>query len=135
MKYKIIKFQEHIDSRGMLIAIEERKEIPFSVKRIYYLYNTPCNARRGYHAHKNLQQILISVHGSCKIHLDDGEKTDEVFLNNPGEGLFISHSIWREMYDFSDDCVLLVLASDIYDEKDYIRDYQEFLNSVGKKGN
>lgn len=123
-------FQRHGDDRGMLVALEEGKEIPFPVKRVYYMYDTVPGVRRGHHAHKCLEQILICIHGSCKIHLDNGKETAEVALNNPYEGLYIANDIWREMYDFSSDAVLMVLASVIYDESDYIRSYDEFLKYV-----
>ena len=126
------KFQKHGDERGQLIALEEGKEIPFHVKRVYYMFDTKENVRRGFHAHRQLEQILICVSGTCKIHLDNGKETVEVPLDNPMEGLYIANDCWREMYDFSKDAVLMVLASELYDEKDYIRDYQEFLEYVGK---
>jgi dTDP-4-dehydrorhamnose 3,5-epimerase-like enzyme len=127
------EFQRHGDDRGMLVALEEGKEIPFDVKRVYYMYDTVPGVRRGLHAHKCLEQILICIHGSCKIHLDDGEETEEVELSSPYEGLYIPNDIWREMYDFSSDAVLMVLASVIYDESDYIRNYDEFIEYI--KGN
>lgn len=130
MDYKIIKFQQHGDDRGQLVALENDKEIPFNVKRVYYMYNTVKGVRRGFHSHKKLKQILICTSGSCKIHLDDGHETAEITLDKPYEGLFISHNLWREMYEFSPDAVLMVLASEMYDENDYIRDYNEFLKSV-----
>ena len=123
-------FQQHGDKRGMLVALEEMKDIPFEVKRVYYMYDTVAGVRRGYHAHKALQQILIAIHGSCKIHLDDGNDTAEVVLDKPYEGLYLSNNVWREMYDFSDDAVLMVLASEYYDENDYIRNYHDFLKFV-----
>lgn len=126
------KFQKHGDERGQLIALEEGKEIPFHVKRVYYMFDTKENVRRGFHAHRQLEQILICVSGTCKIHLDNGKETVEVPLDNSMEGLYIANDCWREMYDFSKDAVLMVLASELYDEKDYIRDYQEFLEYVGK---
>ncbi len=129
---KVIKyqFQQHGDSRGQLVALEEGKEIPFNVKRVYYMYDTGNGVRRGYHAHKSLEQILICVHGSCKIMLDNGIEKQDVVLDTPFEGLYIANDIWREMYDFSDGAVLLVLASSLYDEADYIRNYDDFLNIV-----
>lgn len=126
-------FQQHGDDRGMLVALEDGKEIPFAVKRVYYMYDTLPGVRRGFHAHKCLEQILVCVHGSCKIHLDNGSETAEVTLSSPYEGLYIPNDMWREMYDFSPDAVLMVLASVIYDESDYIRSYDEFLKYV--KGN
>lgn len=131
-RFKIIKFQQHGDERGMLVALEENKEIPFSIKRVYYMYDTGMNVRRGYHAHKQLEQILICVRGRCIIHLDDGLSTREVVLDKPYEGLYISNDVWREMYDFTKDAVLMVLASELYDESDYIRDYQQFMNYLRK---
>lgn len=123
-------FSVHGDERGQLIALEEFKNIPFRIKRVYYMYDTVAGVRRGLHAHRMLEQILICVHGSCKIHLDNGYEQEEVTLDDPSEGLYVSNNMWREMYNFSPDAVLLVLASDYYDESDYIRDYNEFLRLV-----
>lgn len=123
-------FQQHGDERGMLVALEEHNDIPFKIKRVYYMYDTKEGVRRGFHAHKSLEQILICIHGSCKILMDNGKEKKIVSLEKPYEGLYISNAIWREMYDFSSDAVLMVLASDIYKEEDYIRDYDEFLKSV-----
>lgn len=131
-------FQQHGDSRGMLVALEECRDIPFVIKRVYYLYDTEDGVRRGFHAHKSLEQILVCIHGSCKILLDNGHEKKVVYLEKPYEGLYIANDIWREMYDFSPDAVLLVLASDFYREEDYIRDYDEFLKStycMGDKDN
>lgn len=128
-------FQKHGDDRGMLIALEELKEIPFTIKRIYYIYDTLEGVRRGFHAHKELKQILVCVKGSCKIHLDNGYETEEVTLDKPYEGILIESNIWREMYDFSKDAVLLVLASEYYDEADYIRNYDKFIEYVKSQEN
>lgn len=133
MKVKMYTFPPHGDDRGQLVAIEAMKDLPFEVKRVYYIYDTLPGVRRGFHAHLNLQQILLCVHGSCKIHLDNGTDTAEVLLDKPNEGLYISNDMWREMYDFSDGAVLLVLASQHYDESDYIRDYDAFLQAVKVK--
>lgn len=132
---QIIKyaFQRHGDDRGQLVALEEMKDIPFEIKRVYYMYDTVESVRRGSHAHKSLEQILICIHGSCKILLDDGEEKEIVLLDKPYEGLYVSNVMWREMYDFSPDAVLMVLASEYYDEEDYIRNYDEFLKYIGKK--
>lgn len=127
-------FQPHGDERGQLIAIEEQKDIPFAIKRVYYMYDTGEGVVRGYHAHKTLQQILVCVHGSCKIRLDNGKEKKVVALEKPYEGLYVSNAMWREMYDFSPDAVLMVFASELYDENDYIRDYDEFLKYVNKGG-
>lgn len=126
-------FQQHGDDRGMLVALEELKDIPFKIKRVYFMYGTKTDIHRGFHAHKKLEQILICIHGSCKVKLDNGLEEKVVSLEKPYEGLYISSNIWREMYDFSIDAVLLVLASDFYYEEDYIRNYEEFLKLVSKK--
>ena len=133
MQVQKLLFQQHGDERGQLVALEENKEIPFDVKRIYYMYDTKKNVIRGKHAHKSLKQILICIHGECKILLDNGCEKVVVPLNTPNEGIYISNNIWREMYEFSDDAVLMVLASDVYRESDYIRNYEEFLCFVDKK--
>lgn len=126
-------FQQHGDERGMLVALEEHNDIPFEIKRVYYMYDTKEGVRRGFHAHKELEQILICIHGSCKILMDNGTEKKVVSLEKPYEGLYISNDIWREMFDFSSDAVLMVLASEVYNEEDYIRDYDEFLQFVKEK--
>ena len=133
---QIIKyaFQQHGDDRGMLVALEEFNDIPFEIKRVYYMYDTKEGVRRGYHAHKSLEQILICIHGSCKILLDNGKEKKIVSLERPYEGLYVANNMWREMFDFSPDAVLMVLASELYDESDYIRDYDEFLDFVKNCG-
>lgn len=130
MKVTKYTFQQHGDERGQLVALEELKDIPFQIKRVYYMYDTGKGVRRGFHAHKSLEQILVCIHGSCKILLDDGEEKKVVYLEKPYEGLYVSNMMWREMFDFSSDAVLMVLASEYYDENDYIRDYDEFLRFV-----
>lgn len=131
---QIIKyaFQQHGDERGMLVSLEEKNDIPFKIKRVYYMYDTKADVRRGFHAHKSLKQILVCIHGSCKILLDNGKEKKIVSLEKPYEGLYISNKMWREMYDFSPDAVLMVLASEVYKEEDYIRDYDTFLKMVNE---
>ena len=133
---QIIKyaFQQHGDERGMLVALEQYGDIPFEIKRVYYMYQTKKDVRRGFHAHKSLQQILVCIHGSCKVLLDNGTEKETLSLERPYEGLYVANNMWREMYDFSEDAVLLVLASEMYQEEDYIRDYEEFLAWVKKEG-
>lgn len=126
-------FQQHGDERGQLVALEEGKDIPFEIKRVYYMYDTQNGVRRGFHAHKSLEQILICIHGTCKILLDNGKEKKIVSLEKPYEGLYVANDMWREMYDFSKDAVLMVLASDYYNENDYIRDYDKFLESLKGK--
>lgn len=128
-------FQQHGDERGQLVALEAFNDIPFEIKRVYYMYDTKEGVHRGFHAHKSLEQILICIHGTCKILLDNGFEKKIVSLEKPYEGLYISNDIWREMYDFSSDAVLMVLASDVYNENDYIRNYDEFLTMVKEKNN
>ncbi len=120
-------FQPHGDDRGQLIALEEMKDIPFHIKRVYYLYDTAKGVVRGKHAHRHLEQILVCIHGSCKVRLDNGEEKKVVLLEKPYEGLYVAGNMWREMFDFSEDAVLMVMASQLYDEEDYIRDYDSFL--------
>lgn len=120
------------DERGSLVAIEANKHIPFEVKRVYYIFGTQPGVSRGFHAHKNLQQLAVCVAGKCRMLLDDGLNKESVWLDSPTKGLLIANNVWREMHEFSDDCVLLVLASEYYDESDYIRDYSEFCSAVNK---
>lgn len=127
MQIKLIPLQTHGDNRGSLVALEEGRNIPFEIKRIYYLFKTKEGVRRGLHAHNKLKQLAIAVRGSCRFVLDDGKEKVEILLDNPAQGLLIESFMWREMYDFSDDCVLMVLADQLYDEADYVRDYNQFL--------
>ncbi|WNF57337.1 FdtA/QdtA family cupin domain-containing protein [Pseudomonas sp. SG20052] len=124
---KFIDFQILGDDRGSLVAIEQGKLIPFEIKRIYYLYHTSEGVSRGFHAHRDLKQVAICVSGKCRMVLDNGTVREDVWLDCPTKGLLIESMVWREMHDFSPDCVLLVIASQPYDESDYIRDYREFL--------
>ena len=132
---EITKFHFHKrpSDSGELVFLEARRDISFEIKRVYYIYGVEQGRRRGLHAHKSLTQALICIHGSCKVMLDDGKDKVHVVLNDPSEGLFVGNATWREMYDFSQDAVLLVLASDYYDEQDYIRDYSDFLDYIGGK--
>ncbi|MFK3977016.1 sugar 3,4-ketoisomerase [Shewanella vesiculosa] len=130
MNIKFIQFQSHGDNRGSLVSLEQNKNIPFDIKRVYYLFSTKNGVRRGFHAHKKLKQLAVVLKGSCRFLLDDGIEKIELLLDNPSQGLYIESFIWREMFDFSEDCVLMVLADSIYDEEDYIRDYEEFKKIV-----
>lgn len=127
---KWIDFPPLGDDRGSLVALEAGKTVPFAIKRVYYIFGTKQGVARGFHAHKNLKQIAVCVTGKCRMILDDGKTRQEAWLESPTKGLFIDDLVWREMYDFSEDCVLLVLASEHYDEADYIRNYDEFLRQV-----
>jgi dTDP-4-dehydrorhamnose 3,5-epimerase-like enzyme len=124
---KTVEFDLLGDERGSLISLEQNKDIPFDIKRVYYIFDTKKGVSRGFHAHKNLQQVAICVKGSCRFILDDGKCRESIVLDSPNTGLYIDNNKWREMHDFSEDCVLMVLASDYYDEADYIREYAEFV--------
>ncbi|NLT87323.1 MAG: WxcM-like domain-containing protein [Pseudomonas lactis] len=125
---KWIDFQILGDSRGSLVSIEQGEVIPFAIKRVYYIYRTGEDVSRGFHAHYNLKQVAICVAGSCRMVLDNGTVREEVILDCPTKGILIDGITWREMHDFSDNCVLLVLASEHYDESDYIRNYDVFID-------
>ena len=127
---KTINFKPLGDERGSLVALEGNKSVPFDIKRVYYIFGTKEGVSRGFHAHRNLKQVAVCVTGSCRFVLDNGKQREEVVLDKSTIGLLINDLTWREMYDFSPDCVLMVLASEYYDESDYIRDYQEFLKAV-----
>ena len=130
MEIKLLPLQSHGDDRGSLIALEEGENIPFEIKRVYYLYNTKPGVSRGFHAHKNLKQVVVAVRGSCRFVLDNGDEKSSIILDNPTKGLLIESGVWREMHDFSYGCKLVVLASEHYDEKEYIRNYDDFLKTV-----
>ena len=118
------------DHRGKLVAIEGQKDVAFEVKRVFYIYGTQPDVPRGQHSHHHTRQYLIAVNGSCKVTLDDGKQKITHDLNHPNIGLLQDALVWGSMHDFTSDCVLLVLASEHYDEADYIRDYDEFLRLV-----
>lgn len=132
MEIETKQFRHHYSEWGKLVFAEGNHDVPFEIKRVYYICDVPNGVRRGFHAHKHLEQYLICVHGECKVLLDDGESKGIVLLNDPKEGIYVGPGIWREMYDFSEGAVLLVLASMYYDENDYIRNYNTFLKY--KKG-
>ena len=127
---KTVNFKPLGDDRGSLVALESNKTVPFDIKRVYYIFETQQGVSRGFHAHKNLKQLAVCVTGSCRFVLDDGKTRESIVLDSSATGLIIENLTWREMHDFTSDCVLMVLANRYYDESDYIRDYQEFLNVV-----
>ena len=127
----LIPLQLHGDNRGSLIALENGHNLPFDVKRVYYIYGTKEGITRGFHAHKKLKQMLIAVSGNVTIKCEYNEQKKEYKLSRPDEGLLIEGLVWREMHDFSPDCVLVVLADEYYSESDYIRDYDTFLKENG----
>jgi UDP-2-acetamido-3-amino-2,3-dideoxy-glucuronate N-acetyltransferase len=130
---KLIELSNLGDERGGLVSVETNKTIPFDIKRVYYIFAASQDKPRGFHAHQNLKQLAVCVSGSCRFVLDNGkDQKEEVLLSSPTQGLIIESMTWREMHDFSDDCVLLVMASEYYDESDYIRDYEQFLFLVNR---
>ncbi|BCU54945.1 sugar 3,4-ketoisomerase [Enterobacter kobei] len=126
MKIDFIPLQVHGDERGALVSLERENNIPFDIRRVYYIFDTKVGVTRGFHAHRKLKQVAIAVKGSCRFILDDGIERVSVILDDPAQGLFINSFIWREMTDFSEDCVLMVIADMEYEESDYIRDYATF---------
>lgn len=129
-KCQIINFPIITDARGNLTFIEGGKNLPFEIKRVYYLYDVPGGAERGGHAHKELQQLIISMAGSFDVLLDDGKQRKMVSLNRSYQGLYVCPMIWRELSNFSSGSVCVVLASQYYSEADYFRDYDAFLAAV-----
>ena len=128
MDVRWIQLGHKPDSRGELIVAEAQKNIPFEIKRVYCLYGMK-DEPRGFHAHKELEQVMICLAGFCHVTLDNGANREIVEMRPSSQGLFIDKMIWHEMHDFSSDCVLIVLASQWYDEGDYLRDYEEFLRA------
>jgi dTDP-4-dehydrorhamnose 3,5-epimerase-like enzyme len=126
MLIKKIDFPILGDERGSLIALENSQNIPFDVKRVYYIFGSKKDIRRGFHAHHKTNQLAICINGSCKFLMDDGKQVENLTMNSKNIGLLIPPMVWHEMFDFSEDCILLVLADSLYDEADYIRSYQEF---------
>ncbi|NII55067.1 FdtA/QdtA family cupin domain-containing protein [Luteibacter sp. SG786] len=130
MDIQSIPLQTHGDSRGMLVALEQERNVPFPIRRVYYLFSTSPDVHRGMHAHRHLNQLAVAVRGSVTFLLDDGTGPSTVTLNDPARGLLLGSMVWRDLYDFSDDCVLMVLADQLYDPADYITDYDEFIREV-----
>lgn len=123
---ELIEFNVIGDNRGNLISLEENSNIPFSIARVYYMYGLQGDSPRGFHAHKALRQVIVCIQGSCEVIMDNIKSKETVILNSPSTGLLIEPMQWHEMHNFSDNCILMVLASDYYDESDYIRSYEEF---------
>ncbi len=131
---RIIELASHGDNRGSLTALEKEHNVPFDIKRVYYIYDTKRGVPRGFHAHIELEQLLICVSGSCKIKVDNGKEQEIYELNSPEIALYIGKMLWREMYDFSGGCVLMVIASEYYNPEEYIRDYDKYIELVNGGG-
>ena len=129
---KLEEFKVLGDHRGQLVALETNRQIPFDVKRVFYIYGTQEGVPRGNHSHYKTKQFLVSVNGSCKVTLDNGKEKETFDLNKPNLGLFQDALIWGNMHDFSSDCVLMVLADEYYDASDYITSYDTFLEETKK---
>jgi|TARA_Y100000996_G_scaffold415474_1_gene410417 dTDP-4-dehydrorhamnose 3,5-epimerase-like enzyme len=127
---KIIELPKISDVRGNLTFVESERHVPFDLKRVYYLYDVPGGAERGAHGHKNLEQFIVALSGSFDVLLDDGHNKKRVQMNRPYYGLYVCPMIWRDITNFSSGAVCIVFASEYYDEADYIRDYDQFLESV-----
>lgn len=131
---KMLEFPQRGDERGHLVIVEGMKDVPFEIKRIFYIYGSDTDVVRGQHANKKSQFVLINVAGKSKVKVKDGLGNEAVFsLNRPHTGIYLPQMVWKDMYDFSDDSVLLVLSSEHYDSDEYIRDYAEFVKLVTRK--
>ena len=131
-KCEIIELPKISDPRGNLTFIEGGSHIPFPIERVYYLYDVPGGAERGGHAHKGLQQLIVAMSGSFDVVLDDGREQKRIHLNRSYQGLYVCPMIWRELDNFSSGSVCMVLASNVYDEADYYRDYDQFIKALPK---
>ncbi|EAJ2421864.1 WxcM-like domain-containing protein [Campylobacter coli] len=127
---KLINLKYFDDKNSTLIAIEKQVNCPFEIKRIFYIFDVPKNTIRGEHANLNSEFFFIVLKGECKIKIDNGKEQKNFILNNPKQGLYIDKMLWKQMYDFGKDCILLVLSNTLYDANEYIRDYNEFLKAV-----
>lgn len=130
-QYRILEFKDLGDERGNLVVVEGETDIPFDIKRVFYIYGSDSEVIRGKHANRKSEFVLINVSGTSKVKVDNGFETEIVELNRPRMGLYLPAMLWKDMYDFSEDSVLLVIASEHYDGKEYIRDYDEFIKEVG----
>ena len=130
MNYKLIDMKVFGDARGHLISFEKNVNCPFEVKRVFYIFDTKPGIARGAHANKNSEFLLIPINGSCKVKIDNGRQQEVVELNSPSCGLYLDKMLWKEMYDFSYNAILLVLTNTLYDETEYIRDYSLYKKEV-----
>lgn len=130
-KVQMLEFTQNGDERGQLVIVEGKKNIPFDIKRVFYIYGSDKDVVRGQHANRRTEFVLINVAGTSKVRVKDGEGNEAIFcLNRPHTGVYLPTMVWKDMYDFSSDSVLLVLASEHYDSSEYIRDYTEYVNEI-----
>ena len=132
--YRLLKFKDLGDERGKLVVVEGGQDIPFDIKRVFYIYGSDSTVVRGCHANIDSEFVLINVAGSSKVKITDGKRTDIVELTKPMDGVYLPKMIWKEMYDFSEDSVLLCLSSEHYDPEEYIRDYAEYEKEIRALG-
>ena len=133
-KVKMLSFKQNGDERGHLVVIEGNKDVPFDIKRIFYIYGSDPNVIRGQHANRETEFVLVNVAGKSKVKVYDGKGTEAIFiLNRPHTGIYLPTMVWKDMYDFSEDSVLLVLASEAYNPNEYIRNYDEFVEEIAKE--
>lgn len=130
---RMLEFQQRGDERGQMVVVEGMQDVPFEIKRIFYIYGSDAEVVRGKHANRKSQFVLINVSGTSKVKVRDGKGNEAIFcLNRPHTGIYLPKMIWKDMYDFSEDSVLLVLASEHYDPDEYIRDYEEYVREVNQ---
>lgn len=133
-KVKMLSFKQNGDNRGHLVVIEGNKDVPFDIKRIFYIYGSDPNVIRGQHANRETEFVLVNVAGKSKVKVYDGKGNEAIFiLNRPHTGIYLPTMVWKDMYDFSEDSVLLVLASEAYNPNEYIRNYDEFVEEIAKE--
>ena len=133
-KVKMLSFKQNGDDRGHLVVIEGNKDVPFDIKRIFYIYGSDPNVIRGQHANRETAFVLVNVAGKSKVKVYDGKGNEAIFiLNRPHTGIYLPTMVWKDMYDFSEDSVLLVLASEAYNPNEYIRNYDEFVEEIAKE--
>lgn len=130
-QYKILQFADLGDERGNLVVVEGNQDIPFDIKRVFYIYGSDTAVVRGQHANRETEFVMINVGGTSKVKVDNGFETDVIELDKPRMGLYIPTMMWKDMYEFSEDSILLVLCSEHYNGQEYIRDYKEFIREVG----
>lgn len=128
---KMIEFIQRGDENGYLVALESNKEVPFEIKRVFYVYGTVDGVVRGQHSNRKSEFVLVNLAGSSKVKVDYGDKEEIYLLDKPNKGLYIPRMLWKDMYDFSSDAVLLVLSNEPYDADEYIRDKQEYYKEIG----